>query len=316
VNPLLLNQKQTISVIEAHSLWALLTTKYHAIDNVQHWLSLTHDMDLKKVLKYFLKDLSEHVLLLEKELKKFSIEGPKLPKKHAKGNNATESMSDEDIAINYYTFLQGMIEKALFALQYSIYHDDVSKFFTKFARHAIEQSDDILKYLKVKGWLELPPVYRASDNDRLDCVEAFHLWSHVNYRYINIEENQRWKEYVHDRDFAVILKAGADIMKEQVAMLEKELERYGIPAGKRPPNVIKGNQDKSVFQDEYIYKSLFIGIQWAGVFHAKAFKHCVTNDRIRTIFKSLLYEEIDQVKDMIKYGKLKGWLELPPQYIA
>jgi hypothetical protein len=313
----LLKKMEEISVIEAHSLWALLSTKYHAIDSVQLWLSYTHDADLKTILKNFLKDLSEHVSLLEKELMRFSIEGPKLPQKHARTGNKTESMSDEDIALNYYTFLQGMVEKALFALQYSIYNDDVSKFFTKFSRHAIEQSDDILKYLKLKGWLETPPVYQITLTDeRLDCVEAFHLWSHVNYRYINIEENQRWKEYVHDRDFSAILDAGEKVMKKQVAMLENELERYGILAGKRPPNVVQSGRDKSIFEDEYIFKSLFIGIQWAGVFHAKAFKQCVTNDRIRTIFKNLLYEEIGQVMAMIKYGKLKGWLESPPRYIV
>ncbi len=315
---MLLRQKQNevVSVIESYSLWALLTAKYHEIESVQLWLSVAHDNDLKKTLKDFLKDLSEHVSLLEKELKKYSIEGPKLPRKHAKVGSSTESMSDEEIAISYYTFLQGMIEKALFTEQYAIYNDNVSAFFSKFARHAIEQTENILKYLKLKGWLETPPIYRnISDNDQVDCAEAFHLWSHVSYRYVNIEESQRWKEFVHDKDFNIILDAGIGIMTKQADVLEKELEHYGIPAPKRPPNVYKGGKDKSVYKDEFIYKSLFIGIQWAGMLHAKAFKNCTTNDRIRNIFKGLLYDEIDLVKAMIKYGKVKGWLEQPPQYI-
>ncbi|MHB1405024.1 MAG: DUF3231 family protein [Desulfitobacteriaceae bacterium] len=297
----------------------MLTAKYHILDNVQIWFAYAHDVDLKMILNAFLKDLDEHITLLEKELQKYSIEGPSRPRTHARADVDTQIMSDEQIALNYFTFLQGMIEKVLLAIQYSIYNDNISKFFLKFSSHVLEQTDSILKYLKLKGWLEIPPAYRnvpPNTDEKLDCVEAFHLWTHVNYRYTNIEETLRWVEYVHDIDFRTILDSGLKIMNKQVTMLENKLENFGISTPKRPSKIVKQNQDKSTFFDEYIYKTLFIGIQWAGVFHATAFKHCVTNDRIRLMFKNLLFEEIETARHMIKFGKLKGWLELPPQYMA
>lgn len=314
----LLSKDQKISVFEAHSLWHLLSAKYHGIDNVQLWYTYAHDPDLKKIIKDFLKDLNEHVILLEKELDKFSIATPPRPQKHAHAEAYTQILSDEIIGLNYLTFLQGMVDLVLFSIQYSYYNEEVYTFFQKFSKHAIEQTDNILKYLKIKGWIDIPPsllkVTREA-GEQLGNIEAFHLWTHTTYRYTNIEETMRWNEFVHDVDFRKILEKGLKTMNKQVTILEDELERFGLPIPKRPPNVIKGKQDKSIFQDEYIFKSLFIGLQWAGVLHAKAFNQCVTNDRIRTIFKKFLYDEIDLLKYITKYGKLKGWLQTPPEYI-
>jgi spore coat protein CotF len=231
----------------------------------------------------------------------------------------TEIVSDEMIAKNYFTFLQGMVEQVLFSIQYSIFNEEVSNFFDKFASHAIEQTDTIIKYLKLKGWLHQPPRYAnvpAKTGEELDCIEAFHLWAHTNYRYTNIEETFRWAEFVHDLDFKALLNQGAKTMQKQVQGLEEELQRFGIATPNRPPAVYKGNQDKTSFQDKYVFRSLFIGIQWAGVLHANAFKNSTTNDRIRRMFKKMLFDEIKMVKQVSKYGKLKGWLEMPPEYIG
>lgn len=48
--------------------------------------------------------------------------------------------------------------------------------------------------------------------------------------------------------------------------------------------------------------------------HAQALKQCVTNDRIRKIFRQLVLEEINIGNRLIVYGKIKGWLNEPPQY--
>jgi spore coat protein CotF len=314
-----LNKTKEISVIEAHSVWSLISAKYHMQDNIQFWLNHVHDEDLRKIINSFIKDLDEHIKLLEKELKKYSIEAPSRAKKQTRADVKSEIITDELIGINYFTFLQGMVQQVLFAIQNSVFNDDINNFLEKFAKHAIEQTDSILKYLKLKGWIDIPPSYTslpAAINEKLDCIEAFHLWAHTYYRYGNMEETLKWKEFVHDLDFKMILDKGSKRMEKQIALLENELEYFGLPTPKKPPAVVKTNQDKTIFQDESIYKTLYIGLQWAGVLHANAFTQCVTNDRIRNIFKNLLYDEIKMVKQMSKYGKLKGWLEMPPEYIG
>ncbi|WP_041667311.1 DUF3231 family protein [Acetohalobium arabaticum] len=308
---------QKLSVLEAHSLWNLLSSKYHIINNVQLWHTYAHDKDLKKLMKEFLEDLDEHTEQLEKELERYSIEAPPRAKHHAHGDVNSQMLCDEIIGKDYFTFLQRMVELVLFSIQYSYFNDDLYKFFQDFAKHAIEQTDRILKYLKTKGWIDIPPNYLNVPEDvdeKLGSIEAFHLWTHTHYRYVNIEETLRWKEHVHDAEFKKILERGLKKLNEQVEVLEKELEHFGLPVPKGPPNVVKTN-DKATHKDEYIFKSLFIGLQWAGTLHAKAFQQCITNDRIRELFKDYLYEELDMLQQISKYGKLKGWLPTPPKYI-
>ena len=42
-----LTKTKRISVVEAHSLWGLISAKYRMQDNVKFWLNHTHDVDLK-----------------------------------------------------------------------------------------------------------------------------------------------------------------------------------------------------------------------------------------------------------------------------
>ncbi|MCK8818075.1 DUF3231 family protein [Natroniella sulfidigena] len=308
---------QKVSVLEAHALWNLLSSKYHAINNVQVWHAQVHDKDLKILIKDFLKDLEEHIKLLEKELEKYSIEAPQRPKSHAHIDANSQVISDETIGLNYFNFLQQIVDLILYSIQHSYYNDEVYTFLQRFSKHAIEQTDNILKYLKTKGWIDIPPNFLdvpLDTNEQLASIEAFNLWTHTNYRYVNIEETLRWKEFVHDADFKKILEKGLKKLNSQVKVLEKELKHFGLMVPKRPPKVVKTTNDKTTYKDEYIFKSLFIGLQWAGTLHSKAFQQCIVNDRIRKVFKDFLYEEMDMLNEISKYGKLKGWLPTPPKY--
>ncbi len=103
-------------------------------------------------------------------------------------------------------------------------------------------------------------------------------------------------------------------MEKQISQLELETEKIGIQMSKRPPKFYGATKDKEIFKDEYIFKTLFTGLQWAGVLHANAFKNSVTNSRIRGIFLSFLYDELDLITNAVRYGKIKGWVPTPPLY--
>jgi hypothetical protein len=45
-------------------------------------------------------------------------------------------------------------------------------------------------------------------------------------------------------------------------------------------------------------------------------KRCVINDRLRQLFRKMLMEEVDYFDNLIKYGKLKGWMHHAPLYIS
>ena len=312
-------EQPQLNVLEGHSLWDLLSSKYHEVDRIQIWLSFAHDPDLKYILKQFLKDLDEHINLLEKELKKYSITGPSRHRKSVRTQTDTQVVADEHIAIDYYTFLQEITEMAVLVYQNSTTNDALRNFFIKFLKHATDQSNVILKYLKTKGWIDKNPLYLNIPPDikeQINCAEAFHLWAHLRIRYANIDETEKWNLFANDVDFKAILIKGLNTLKDQVIILEKELDHFGIPFPKRPPAVIDKDVKQSIFEDEYIYKYLFHSMHGLGTLHAQAFKRCVTNDRVRNIFYKFLYTEMSYMDNLIKFGNLKGWLDPAPLYKA
>ncbi|SFG55778.1 hypothetical protein SAMN05660649_01982 [Desulfotomaculum arcticum] len=91
-------------------------------------------------------------------------------------------------------------------------------------------------------------------------------------------------------------------------MLEKELVHFRVPLPNRPPNVMPSRAPTMLMDDDNIFRWVFQGIQGALLMHPQALIECTHNDRIRNIFKELLFSELEMLASTIKYGKLKGWL--------
>jgi len=189
---------------------------------------------------------------------------------------------------------------------------------TGILKEAVETLDNYIKYLKLKGWLNIPPSYPhipSGTNEKIDTGEAFFLWDHLAFRNDNIELTQHFYAYANDVDFKILLKEGLEeTLKKQAKMLEKELRKFGIPLPVRPPNVIPSVENTHIMHDDNIFRQLFFGVQGAVIIHAHALLKSTTNDRIRKIFKDLLISEVNIQDNLILFGKFKGWLNPAPEY--
>lgn len=96
-------------------------------------------------------------------------------------------------------------------------------------------------------------------------------------------------------------------------MLETELQKFGLPLPVRPPTVKPPETRTEAMNDDYMFRTLITGIQGALVFHAQGLKQSVTNKRLRTLFKNLLLDEVEIYNNLVKYGKMKGWLNAAPR---
>lgn len=104
-------------------------------------------------------------------------------------------------------------------------------------------------------------------------------------------------------------------MEKQAQKLERECLHFGIPLPKKPAIVISWPSVAVNFiSDNYIYRVLYIGIVGATIIHATAVKQSLTNDRIRKFFLELLQSEIEIQDKFIVYGKIKGYINEPPQF--
>ncbi len=61
-------------------------------------------------------------------------------------------------------------------------NDTLRKFFMKLVKEDIDNIDDIIKYTKIKGWIQQPPLLQNLPEDckeKIDVGEAFHLYEHL-----------------------------------------------------------------------------------------------------------------------------------------
>jgi len=307
-----------LNVEETYNLWDLTTTKYATIDMMQIFLAFIHDLDFKLLLQKQLKTYQSDVDKLEKELKKYSIAGPDKPLAGVSTSVNPEVLNDERMGSLVLTELQEEVELVLRAMRTATTNDNLRAMFIQFVDKSVKDLGDFIKFMKLKGWLNQPPIYPnipAATQEKLDVGEAFHLWDHLTFRYDNIQQTQMWYEHAHDADFKFLLKRGLqESLNQQAAILEKKLIKFGIPLPKQPSEVIKPAVNSTLLDDDYMFRNLYIGIMGALWLHTLALKQCTTNDRIRDIFRELLIDEVKVLDKLILMGKVKGWINVVPLY--
>jgi hypothetical protein len=312
-------KQAALDVAEAYNLWDLLKSRYSALENLKIWSEYVHDRDLSLIIGRYSAHLEKNIGLLEKRLETYAITGPDT---HVPGMNTavnSEIVRDQMIAQNVLVFLQEDVEMLLRAVRTSTTNDSIRAQLIRMTRDAVDRIDVFIKYVKAKGWIDVPPLYPhlpGNVQDKLDCGEAYHLWDHLTWRNDNTQQTGFYYGLANDPDFKTVLKRGQDVLTEQVEKLEKELLHFGIPLPTRPPSVMPGTINTVIAGDDNIFRSILTGMQGALTVHAQALKQCTVNDRIRVLFRDLLFGEIELFDKMVKFGKAKGWLNPPPRYGA
>ncbi|MHB1420711.1 MAG: hypothetical protein ACYCX4_14220 [Bacillota bacterium] len=183
----------------------------------------------------------------------------------------------------------------------------------EYCKKDIKEIEDMMEKYSIKGPDKHPPYVHTSVTS--EVIRDQYIASQFFFcKQELVESSVRVviASFTNDklrRFFAGLLK------KYTSKLLEEEMELFGIPAPVNPTKImppVTGIHD--LVDDDYMYRVIFDGLQGAAMVHARAFKQCTTNDRIRNLFKKLLLEEIDALDDLIKYGKLKGWVDPVPKF--
>ncbi|MDI6631713.1 MAG: DUF3231 family protein [Thermoanaerobacteraceae bacterium] len=148
----------------------------------------------------------------------------------------------------------------------------------------------------------------------LDAGEAHVLWNHLLSRYDIIEYTQIWENCVHDPDFKYFLRQGLmNLLERQVGELEKMMDVFKLPLPYRPPKSSNVPVTGEVFNDRFIFRSILTGIENVLSSEIHAVRTTISNDGLRKMFIRFITEELRVFDDLCKYGKLKGWLQVPPK---
>lgn len=154
-----------------------------------------------------------------------------------------------------------------------------------------------------------------ADKAQLHTGEAYEIWTQTLARYDTLELAQYFENQIHDKDLKFIVKAGINnLIQKQIKTLENLADEYKVPLPTRPPKnpYLKSTTDQ--VRDEEIFRIILDGAQTAMDVHVKSIK-IASSDKLRNIFRDFLNQELDSYETMFKYGKLKGWIKSPPDYI-
>jgi len=169
----------------------------------------------------------------------------------------------------------------------------------------------------MKGILEqfLGPNKATTTEEQLTvhCGEIFQLWQHLVKRYDIRELTDIFQNFAKDTEFKAILSLGLNVLDEEIKELEDEMKRLGIPLPARPPKSINTSSNTEVLRDELMFRIVYTGIQ---SFLSEQIQSILAmqNKKLRNIFLKMERKEIDMYNKMSVYGKLKGWIYIPPEY--
>ena len=312
-------QPPPLDAQEAYNLWNMLQKRYGTIEQIRLFQNYIHDQDFSFLIKHtFYHMIQKQINELEHTMSYYQLSLPRRPPQSVRTQGNTEAYTDHFLAALFFTQIQEHIAMLLKALRTSVTSEHLRNITGAYLFEELTLYDNAIKYLKLKGWLAAPPLYPKSPPgtaERLDTGEAYHLWDHLTSRYDHMEISQIYQNYAHDKDFALLLSIGIkQTLEQQINLLEKEMDHFGLPLPERPPKSIKRNKDAELLEDALMYRQILTGLQFTFELHANAFKENITNDRLRKIFQDFLHKEVGIYNNYLKFGKLKGWLRPTPLY--
>ena len=302
---------------EAFNLWDVLRSKYAATEKLMLFEKCTHDVDLAIVLKRMQASIQENINILEKQMEKYAIKSPDQNKSGVGYAGSSQMITDQFVTGETLLYQQEHIENLLKAFSTSITNDAVRGIFKKMLIKTVDQTEYLMQYMKLKGWIETPPLYQNLDPniaETLTTVEAATLWDHLTFRYDNTRTTETYLTFVNDGDFKSTMEMGLKTLKKQINTLEKELNYFGIPLPKRSSKITLKPKNTEMIFDDHMYRTLLIGLRSVVALHARSLKEVTHNDRVRGIFKKIMQDELDYIDNFYKYGKLKGWFHTIPKY--
>lgn len=312
-----LRQSQ-LNAQEVYTIWDLHTYGNWSLEQLRIWNNFIHDIDLKILNDSMANTIQSRLTDIGKLIAAYKLDGKSSTRKNIYIPSNSDNIFDEHIASWLLSFAQERLEMKLKILRTAVTNDNLRELVLSYIKGDVDQLNIIIKVLKLRGWIQQGPIFpdiASNSPENIDCGEAYHIWDHLTFRYDNIEFTQEAINMAHDSDFKAILIKGLRVtLKKQAEKLEKEIIKFGLPMPASPPEIISETQTTEYRTDKSIYKQLLQGMEAASILHAQAIKQSTTNDRIRNIFSVLFLEEVNLINNMVKFGKIKGWLNPPPSY--
>lgn len=150
-----------LSIIEAAMIWDLLVARYKCIEETGLYHACAHDPDLRAVIRVGLNFLEEQAVVLEEQAKKFELPMPNRPPKEFSQPGDSTFINDRFIFKQIFEGCQGFIDQLARVSRSMVTNDPLRHIMNGFLKDELSLFDKMCWFGKTKGWMEVPPVYRA-----------------------------------------------------------------------------------------------------------------------------------------------------------
>lgn len=309
-------QKQ-IDIQEAFNIWNMLRARYHSADTLRFLNNFVHDRELSLVIGQFTEDMDGSIKRFEEQVEKLKIKAPNRPPREHKTSAQIDEMSDRFIYRLVYNNLMSELQFIFSAYRTTMTDDKLRSIIRIDLKEHVKQFEIMYKYGKLKGWVDEPPAYKtakSTKNEPISLSEAFHIRNHISQRYEQLQLTKFFLSFAHDKEFRAILNQGISTLEDEINLLENEGIKYEVPLPDRPPASVAVPMDPETMEDSFMYKQILKGIQDALDLHTRAAVDIIRNDYLRKHILRLYEKELDLHDKFVKYGKLKGWIQVLPTY--
>ncbi|MEW6184054.1 MAG: DUF3231 family protein [Bacillota bacterium] len=156
----------------------------------------------------------------------------------------------------------------------------------------------------------------AQRQAKLFAGEAHMLWEHLQQRHDYLELTLICLNNIKDTDFKMLVAKGLrDTMRTQIEKVNSLMSTFGIPFPEGAPESVPTAADTDIWRDEMVFNLLLAGIRNFMNVHLRAIKLFIS-DGLRNLFMEFMIDEMKIHDNLMKYGKVKGWVLAPPAYKA
>ncbi|KUO51878.1 MAG: hypothetical protein APF76_16185 [Desulfitibacter sp. BRH_c19] len=149
--------------------------------------------------------------------------------------------------------------------------------------------------------------------EKIHAGEIFGLWQRLVQRYDIRELTDIFQNFANDFDFKALLTVGMNVLDNEITILETQMDKLGIPLPPRPPKSINATTNTEILRDELMFRVIYTGMK-NFVSQQVQDSMQMQNKTLIDIFQRASKKELEIVEKLGSYGKLKGWISIPPEY--
>jgi len=91
----------------------------------------------------------------------------------------------------------------------------------------------------------------------LDIEEVWNIWELLSSGYESMTDIKLLKNFIHDRDFSMMVGRHLVNLEKEIKLLEKEAITYDIKTPHQPPADFKTSTIVEEYSDRYIFRNIF-----------------------------------------------------------